>query len=462
MAKSRKSSANGAAVTPLALLLPYQRAWADDPARWKIWLAARQIGKSFAAAAEVARDCYQRPGATWVVLSAGERQALEFMQKVRQWTEAFGLALRDYAEQRSSVEALLKSAEVRYGNGSRVVALPANPDTARGYSANLVLDEFAFHQDSLAIWRAILPSVTNPLRGQLKVRVLSTPNGQGNGFYNLWSDDAAAGAPAGAQWSRHRTTIHDAVAAGLPVNIAELKRQLNDPDGWAQEFECQFIDMASVLLPYELIEKCESPEASDWGWRAGNGHGPCYMGVDIGRKHDLTVAWVLERIGDVLWTREVRVLEKMPFHLQFTELAALAHGLAARTCVDATGIGQMLAEELARQIGAARVEPCTFTAQFKQELYPPLRRKMEDRLLRLPVSRAIREDLHGLQRVSGAAGTVRYLAPHTDDGHCDRATALALAVRAAESAAPPGEFRLFAGDRRTLAIVRRRARVLAG
>jgi phage FluMu gp28-like protein len=444
------------AATPLGLLLPYQREWVEDEARWKIWLAARQVGKSFAAACEVVRDCHVRKGTTWIVLSAGERQALEFMGKVKLWAKAFALALREYAEQRAAPEAVLKSAEVTFGNGSRVLALPANPDTARGFSANLVLDEFAFHGDSMAIWRAILPSVTNPLKGELKVRILSTPNGQGNAFYSLWAD-------AGGEWSRHKTTIHDAARAGLKVDVAEMRRQLNDPDGWAQEFECEFIDSASVLLPYELIEKCESPEAAETqvgprdAWQ-----GPCYVGIDIGRKRDLTVVWALEAIGDVLWTREVRVLEKMPYHAQLDEFRALIRALRARACVDATGIGAMLAEELAREFGAGQVEQCQFTAQLKQELYPRLRRRFEDKLLRIPVSRAIREDLHGLQRVTGAGGMVRYAAPHTDDGHCDRATALALACRAAEMLLPPGMFHTFNLGRIGEAMARRRDRALRG
>lgn len=483
---STQASLN-ASHTPLNLLLPYQRAWVEDGRRWKIWLAARQIGKSFAAACEVARDCHLRPGTTWVVLSAGERQALEFMEKVRGWTAAFGLGVEGYAEERAAAEAVLKSASVRYPNGSRVIALPANADTARGYSANLVLDEFAFHQDSTAIWRAILPSITNALRGELKVRVLSTPNGQGNAFYRLWTDtdgagntdehgrrrtdtDKGEGGAGVGGWSRHRTTIYDAAAAGLPVNVEELRRQLNDADGWAQEFECQFVDTASVLLPYELIERCESAEAAENDQSPIANRQPpianrrCYAGVDIGRKHDLTVAWMLEAVGDVLWTRGVQALERMPFHAQLDWLAERIRNpqcAIRRVCVDATGLGAMLAEELARQFGAGRVEACQFTAQFKQELYPRLRRKLEDRLVRIPVSRAIREDLHGLQKVTTSTGLVRYAAPRTEDGHCDRATALALAVRAAEAPGQAGLVRAFATPYGR-AMERRMDRALAG
>jgi phage FluMu gp28-like protein len=426
---------------PLNLLLPYQRAWVDDSSRWKIWLAARQVGKSFGAACEVVRDCHLRPKTQWVILSAGERQALEFMSKCRDWVRAFDLALEEYRETRDNAETLLKSAEARLANGSRIVALPANPDTARGYSANLVLDEFAFHADSTAIWRAILPSIANPLRGELRVRVLSTPNGQGNAFYQLWTD-------TGAAWSRHKTTIEDAAAAGLQVDIPALRRQLNDPDGWAQEFLCEFIDSACVLLPYDLIARCETAESSQSGGAAEpSPAGPVFAGIDIGRKRDLTVIWVLERIGDILWTREVRVLERVPFADQLQAIRRLvAARRLVRCCIDATGIGAMLAEELARAEGASRVEQCQFTAALKQELYPPLRRAFEDRLLRIPVSREIREDLHGLQKVTSQSGAVHYLADRTEAGHSDRATALALALRAA-SAERPGSFIRIAGGR---------------
>ncbi len=37
------------------ILYPYQRAWVDDPSRLKIWVASRQIGKSFALSFEAVR-----------------------------------------------------------------------------------------------------------------------------------------------------------------------------------------------------------------------------------------------------------------------------------------------------------------------------------------------------------------------------------------------------------------------
>ncbi len=425
--------------SPLDILLSYQRAFVDDAARFKLWLASRQIGKSMGMAAEAVRDCAAKPGDMWVVLSAGERQALEFMEKAKQWAEAFQLAVSDYVENRGQSEALMRSAEIRWGNGSRMIALPANPSTARGYSANLILDEFAFHDDPDAIWRGIYPSISNPLKGQFKLRIASTPNGKGNKFFDLWDK------PNG--YSKHRTTIHDAKAGGLPIDIDALRAGLDDPEGWAQEFECEFLDGSNVLLPYELIALAESADATEAG-DLKPGLASYFVGIDFGRQNDPTVCWVLERQADILVTREVLVLRGVDTPDQLEILRSRIE-CARRVCFDYTGPGVGLGDYMAKAYGRwhpeghefGRVELCTFTAAFKRDLFPKLRRAFEaPTKLRVPISRAVREDLHAMQQVVNN-GQYNYWAPRTREGHSDRCTALALAVRAAgDGATAAGRF----------------------
>lgn len=428
-------------ISPLDILLPYQRAFVDDAARFKLWLASRQIGKSMGMAAEASRDCAAQPGDMWVVLSAGERQALEFMEKAKQWAEAFQLSVADYFEEREHSEALIKSAEIRWGNGSRMIGLPANASTARGYSANLILDEFAFHDNPDLIWRGIYPSISNPLKQQFKLRIASTANGKGNKFFDLW--DKKNG------YSKHRTTIHDAVAAGLADKsgksraafIEELKAGLDDPEGWAQEFECEFLDGSNVLLPYELIALAESADASelcDPALFTRPGNRELYSGIDFGRQNDPTVCWTWERVGPLLITREVLVLRGVDTPDQ---RAALEMRIRAsrRTCFDYTGPGVGLGDYLVKDHGAwepekhkfGKVELCTFTANFKRELFPKFRRAFEaPTAVRVPISRAVREDLHAMQQVINN-GQYNYWAPRTREGHSDRCTAGALGLRAA-------------------------------
>jgi phage FluMu gp28-like protein len=418
---------------PRDVLMPYQLAWVKDQARFKIGMLSRQTGKSFMVACELVEDSLGSPNNQWVILSAGERQALEFMEKVKQWSEAYSLAITDYQETRDNPQALIKQAEIRWSNGSRCLALPANPATARGYSANLALDEFAFHEKPTEIWRAIYPSISNPLKRQFKLRIVSTPNGKSNKFAELLENKS---------YSKHVVTIYDAVKQGLPVNIDELRAGLNDPEGWAQEYECQLLDSSAVLLPYDLIATCEAVEASEVispdFFRVGGRRLVC--GIDFGRKKDLTVCWTLERVGDVQWTREVLVLEKMPTPDQVDILRSRIRA-ASRVCLDYTGPGIGMGDYLVKEHGEynpeqhrlGKVELCTFTAPMKADVFTKLRMRFESRGLRIPISVSIREDLHAVHRTTTPSGQVTYKAPHSEDGHSDRATALALAERAAGS-----------------------------
>lgn len=399
------------------LLLPYQRAFVEDAARFKIGLWSRQTGKSFATACEAVLHCLLHPGTLWVVLSAGERQAIEWMRKARQWAEALRLAVEAYDELREG-QALMTRAEITFANKSRILAIPANPDTARGYSANLVLDEFAIHEKPWDIWAAIYPSITNPLSGKKLLRVVSTPKGMGNKFADLWFKNDA--------YSKHKVTILDAQAQGLPVDLEELRAGVDDPDIWAQEYLCEFIDSSSVLLPYDLIAACEAP-----GTLAAPGDAPRFVGMDVGRSKDLSVVMEGAQVGGVLWLTRVEILRRKPFAEQLQALCAIcADPRVRRVAVDATGIGAMLAEEARRKLGG-KVEPVVFTAKSKGELYAALRRAFEDKAVRIPSDRELREDLHAVQREVSAGGAVTYSAPRSGDGHSDRAAALALLLHAA-------------------------------
>ena len=408
-------------------LYGYQKRWLEDRSRFKIGMWSRQCGKSFSTALEVVLDCLERK-TLWVLLSRGERQSKELMRKVGDFCRAMGVVV-DELEGRFRIDktdvALL---EAHLPNGSRVVGLPANPDTARGFSGNVVLDEMAFHHDSRAIWTALFPTIT---RGYA-IRVISTPNGKLNKFYDLW-------AHGGAQWSRHKVDIHTAVADGLPVDVEQLRAGISDPIAWQQEYECDFVDAATALLTYELIDGCEDPLASLDG--AGIGQGDLVLGVDIGRKRDLTVLWTLERVGDVLWTREVLAMERAPFRAQQEAMwARLAQPKLRRCCIDATGMGMPLAEEAVRLYGS-KVEAVTFSAAAKEDLAIRLLRQFQDKRVRIPVDRLVREDLHSVQRLTTAAGNVRYDASREETGtHADHFWALALAVHATEAAVGPVEY----------------------
>lgn len=410
--------------SPALELYPYQRRWVQDDARFKIGMFARQCGKTFTSTLELALDMVraeaQGKRVRWVILSRGERQAREAMNEgVKLHLRAMQAGFQAYEV---DFDASIRALEVELPGGSKVTALPANPDTARGFSANVLLDEFAFHQDSRAIWRALFPVISKP---GLKLRVISTPNGKGNKFFELMtgSDDG---------WSRHITDIYQAVADGLPRDIEELKRGAGDPDLWAQEFELQWLDEASAWLSYELINTVEDDKAGKPEHYAG---GACYVGVDIGARNDLFVIWVVEQVGDVCWTREVIARKRISFAQQDALLAEVFQRYRVmRCCMDQTGMGEKPVEDAQRAHGTTRVEGVLFTSANKLTLATIGKEAFEDRRIRIPAGdAALRTDLHKLKKETSPTGAPRFVAESDSAGHADRTWACFLALNAAHS-----------------------------
>ena len=84
-----------------------------------------------------------------------------------------------------------------------------------------------------------------------------------------------------------------------------------------------------------------------------------------------------------------------------------------------------------------KVQLCTFTAGFKREIFPKLRRAFEaPTRLRVPVEVEVREDLHEMQQIV-KNGEYSYSARRTAEGHSDRCTSLALALHAKGGARGP-------------------------
>ena len=236
--------------------------------------------------------------------------------------------------------------------------------------------------------------------------------------------------------------IHTAVKDGLPLNIEDLKAAVDDPEGWAQEFECQFLDVQAVLLPYELIASCESVEATSAVpaeyWLAKHQF-PIDIGIDFGRRRDLTVCWSNAQLGDVAQTVEVLELAKMNTPDQIAILRPRLKR-ARRVCLDYTGAGIGMGDYLVQEFKEwnpekhlyGKIELATFSNTLMVEIFSKLRMAFEQRSVRVPISRLVREDLHSVNRVTTASGGITYRAPHSTDGHADRCTALALALRAAQ------------------------------
>ena len=401
----------------------YQQRWVGEERRFKIGMFARQTGKTFTTTFEIARDCQLADlgggRMRWVILSRGERQAKEAIEEgVKRHCQALGSIVRSVETDYRTDGATYRALEVEFPNGSKITALPANPDTARGFSANVFLDEFAFHQDSRKIWTALFPVISAGHR----LRVVSTPNGKGNKFYDLMTGNDPV-------WYRQTTDIYQAVEDGLPRDIDELRTALGDEDAWAQEYELKWLDEASAWLSFELISGCEDDLA---GRPELYGGGPCYVGVDIGARNDLFVIWVDELVGDVSWNREIIAKKRISFAEQDALLAEVfGRYRVVRCCMDQTGMGEKPVQD-AQALYGSRVEGVLFTGPNKLIMATLGKEQFENRKCRIAMGdKVLRADLHKLKKITGPTGTPRFIAESDSSGHADRTWAKFLAANAA-------------------------------
>jgi phage FluMu gp28-like protein len=420
-------------------LRPYQVRWIEDDSRFKIAVKSARIGFSFGTALEVVLDCLKTQKATWTILSASKAQSVEFVEACKSILQLMG-EVAELFEDEVFVDVLsgVEDYQMRiaFPNGARIIALPANPRTARGYPGNAVLDEFAHHEKSYQIWAAVIRQTA---LGH-KLRVLSTPNGEQGKFFDLARELGLIDGIAPPQnpvkrgpWSGHWIDVYIAVAEGCPINIDEMKLGVGDQDTWDQEFCCKFLKATGAWLPLELIAKVEDEGATielpDPFHQVGRMVG---AGIDVARDHDATCFWMDELIGDVAWTRHVLWLHAMSFPEQFRRLKPLV-ALCDRAAIDATGMGialyDMLAEEFPGRIigvnfaGSAPRGNAPSVVSVKDEAGASIRMKVqlamrikknfEEAKSRIPASQQIRNEFASIKK-ENTGGGVRFDAPRIE------------------------------------------------
>jgi phage FluMu gp28-like protein len=421
--------------------LPYQVQWIRDPSSFAIGEKSRRIGWTYASSYRAVERRVAGKGNLYYS-SADLTAAREFIDYCRdKWAPAFNVVARETLEEELIEEDKITSLVLSFNNGTKIVAGSSNPKFFRSKGGDADGDEFAYHREPRELLKAMQPAST--VWGH-QLRLWSTHNGEGN-YFNRLIQAARAGQ---TKASLHRVTIIDAVEQGLVEKIRNLKSRddrarqeflddvratVPDEDAWNEEYMCQPSTEQTSLLSYDLLQGCEVPNLQlVRELTALPRSGRLSAGFDVGRKHDRSVLWVLEKVGDVHWTRMIRVLAGVNFTAQEELLALLMMNRAiGRLCIDSTGLGAMLAERLHQRYGS-RVEPVNFSAPVKSELAMPLLRLFQDKLVRVPADVEVREDLHAVRKVVTAANNVRFDADRDERGHADRFWALALAYHAAD------------------------------
>lgn len=427
-----------------AIFLPFQGKWIADEGRLKLMEKSRQIGISWSTAyAAAARTGRQGARFDQWVSSRDDVQARLFLEDCKLFTGILDMAARDLGEQVIDLDQRQTAYVLSFDNGRRINSMSSNADAQAGKRGGRILDEFALHPDPRKLWAIAYPGIT--WGGSMEL--ISTHRGSHNFFNQLVREVKESGNPKGI--NLHTVTLQDALDQGFLYKLQQslpddderqamdeaayfdfVKSGCADEESFLQEYMCQPANDDAAFLEYDLIASAEYPAGTDWARVEG---GQLFLGLDIGRKHDLTVLWVLELLGDVLYTRHVESLKNMTKGEQEKIIWPWVQR-CQRSAFDGTGLGIGWVDDAQKMFGGYAVEGVTFTAQVKEKLAYPVRGKMEDKRLRIPYRPEIRADLRAVTKQTTAAGNIRFTAERTKDGHSDRFWALALAIHAASSA----------------------------
>jgi hypothetical protein len=200
---------------------------------------SRQSGKSTATAIKGLHRGIFSPGSLILLISPSLRQSKELFTKVTNYLKA--LQPVQVLQEDNRLSCTLE-------NGSRIVSLPGDPATCRGFSspAMILCDECAFTSDEL--FMAIRPMMAVS-RGQLIL--MSTPFGRRGVFFDTWQS-------GGDAWQRISVPATDCPR----ITEAFLKGERESMSEWRfrQEYMCEFVETVDQIFSYDVIRNAFDPD----------------------------------------------------------------------------------------------------------------------------------------------------------------------------------------------------------
>lgn len=205
--------------------------------RLNIILKSRQLGLSTICAAYAVWMSIFQKDKTTLVIATKLATAQNFIKKV-------AIVLQNLPKWLLLPRFEPSKTAINFSNGSSIKAVPTSDDAGRSEALSLlIIDEAAFIRDFDDIWTGLSPTFST---GGNAI-ILSTPNGVGGQYYNLWMG-AEAGEngfnPIRIMWDQHPEHDQewfDKETRNLP------KKKI------AQEYLCDFIASGDTFLqPTEL------------------------------------------------------------------------------------------------------------------------------------------------------------------------------------------------------------------
>lgn len=295
---------------------------------------------------------------------------------------------------------------VEFKNGSILSIHGAdNPDSLRGIDfKGVVLDEWAFINPS--VWEEII----RPIIAQSVDRwamFIFTPNGRNHAFeYWIRQKD-------NPEWGRYEL---DAEHSQIIPQTELDKIRIEIPHRvYAQEFMCVFGDDSSGV--FKGVDQCVygqyEPKQPNFSY---------VTGVDLAKHEDYTVIKTLCR--ETRHFVSSRRFNHLEWSVQKEAIIDEVKKYDSLCVVDATGVGDPIAEDLIR--AGINVKPFKITGANKKELIDRLAVSIEQRLITFPADEETVNELKSYSYFLSDAGNIKFGSP--SGMHDDTVISMALAV----------------------------------
>jgi hypothetical protein len=230
------------------LFAVHELAFHPDPSQAQVLMSAkprillnctRQWGKSTTAAVLALHRALYYPNSLVLLVSPSQRQSSELFRKVVEFMNKLAI---------TPVKLEANQFSLQLENRSRIVALPSNEATVRGFSGVALLMEDEASRVPEDVYRAIRPMLA--VSGG-RLILMSTPFGKRGHFFEEWTN-------GGSSWERIECKASD--CPRIQPQFLEDERVSLGEWTFRQEYLCEFVETHENVFSHDLISKAVSAD----------------------------------------------------------------------------------------------------------------------------------------------------------------------------------------------------------
>jgi hypothetical protein len=348
--------------------------WAIDRGYRRLVLVwHRRAGKDMIAFNIAIREMVQKVGICYYILPSyvqGKKVIWDAITKD-------GLRFLDFIPKKLIADVSASAMQIRLYNGSIIQVVGSdNIDSLVGTNPSLcIFSEYALQHPRA--WDLLRPILTE--NGGTAI-FMFTPRGMNHAWHLLKTAEQSS------HWYTSRLTVED--TGVIPSEEIEKEKAEMSEDFFYQEYYCEFTqgDAQVFRRVHEAVgTHALVPE-----------RGKKYvLGIDVGKRHDYTVITPINlgtfQVGTPI------VIRTMDYPQQERHIVYEYHRWnRAQVWIDATGVGEPLADFLSRSIKLKRFY---FTERTREELLERLKLSIETQKISLPNDKQLIEELLSFQYV---------------------------------------------------------------